>query len=98
MYNFILRLLPDMPEAIEWEVRLHGVPVSDGFGKEVVANWEFPGFQEGHQTFYTDSNGLEMQRRILNFRPDFDLVTSQTASSNYYPVQSAMVMRNMHDI
>ena len=48
MYNFILRLLPDMPEAIEWEVRLHGVPVSDGFGKEVVANWEFPGFQEGH--------------------------------------------------
>ena len=47
MYNFVLRLLPDMPEAFEWEVRLHGIPVSDGFGKEVVANWEFPGFQGG---------------------------------------------------
>jgi hypothetical protein len=38
-------------------------------------------------TFYTDSNGLEMQKRILDKRPDWDLQTSQKESSNYYPIQ-----------
>jgi len=60
MYTFVLRLLPGMAEAIEWEVQLHGIPISDGLGKEVVANWEFPGIQGGSKTFFTDSNGLEM--------------------------------------
>ena len=30
MYTFVLRLLPDVPEAIEWDVLLHGIPISDG--------------------------------------------------------------------
>ena len=59
MYTFILRLLPDLPEALEWEIQLHGIPIDDN-GKEVVATWEFDGFQGDSKTFYTDSNGLEM--------------------------------------
>ncbi len=76
MYTFVLRMLPGMEEALEWDVQLHGIPIDDdGLGKEVVANWEFPGFQGGSKTFFTDSNGLEMQKRVLDQREDFTLKT-----------------------
>ena len=45
-------------------------------------------------TFYTDTNGLEMQKRVVNNRPDFTLVTDEFASSNYYPIGSAIAMRD----
>lgn len=95
MYTFVLRLIPGLEEVLEWDVQLHGIPITDGIGKEVVANWEFPGFQGGSKTFFTDSNGLEMQKRVLDTREDFTLKTDQYASSNYYPVQSALAMRSL---
>jgi hypothetical protein len=42
--------------------------------------------------FYTDSNGLEMQERVINYRPTWDLSTDEYASSNYYPVNSAIAI------
>lgn len=47
-------------KAAEWEVQLHGIPIKDGKGKEVVVNFEMLNF-DNLNTFYTDSNGLEMQ-------------------------------------
>ena len=35
-----------------------------------------------------------MQKRVRNFRPTWDLKTNQTASSNYYPVTSAITIRD----
>ena len=49
---------------MEWEVQLNSIPVSD-YGKDVIAKWQFMDIDTG-ETFYTDSNGLEMQKRILN--------------------------------
>ena len=46
------------------------------------------------ETFYTDSNGLEMQKRKLNERPDYTLSTNMTVSSNYYPINSAIALRD----
>ena len=46
------------------------------------------------ETFYTDSNGLEMQKRVLNQRPDFTLKTDMRISSNYYPINSAIAIRD----
>ena len=63
-------------KAVEWEVQLHGIPIGDGKGKEVVVNFEMVDF-DNLNTFYTDSNGLEMQERILNQRPDFTLSTDE---------------------
>jgi hypothetical protein len=48
------------------------------------------------QVFYTDSNGLEMQKRILDQRPDFTLKTDMKVSSNYYPINSAIAFRNQN--
>jgi hypothetical protein len=51
-----------------------------------------------NQTFYTDSNGMEMQERKLNYRPTWDFVNTNLADSNenitgnYFPVQSALSM------
>ena len=78
---------------MDWEVQLNGIPIDDdGLGKEVVVNWSFEGFTN-NSTFYTDSNGLEMQKRILNYREDFKLETVEYASSNYYPIQSALALQ-----
>lgn len=78
---------------VEWEIQLHGIPIDDNLGKEVVVNWHMLDF-DSENTFYTDSNGLEMQKRILNYRPDWTLKTDEFASSNYYPVNSAIAIRS----
>jgi alpha-mannosidase len=74
-------------------VELNGIPITDGWGKDVTVNWNFQGFNASN-TFYTDSNALEMQERILNKRPDFEYESDQNVSSNYYPVGSAIAIRD----
>jgi len=57
---------------IEFEVELSEIPIKDKWGKDVTVNWRmFDGF-EANKTFWTDSNGLEMQKRRLNFNPRFE--------------------------
>ena len=96
IYTAMIRLVPDAT-TIEWEVQLHGIPVTvtDHLGKEVVVTWSMDDADfDSENTFYTDSNGLEMQTRELNMRPDFTLVTDEFASSNYYPINSALAVRS----
>lgn len=44
--------------------------------------------------FYTDSNGLAMQKRKLNYRPTWDLqlTANQNITANYYPINSAIAI------
>jgi hypothetical protein len=55
---------------------------------------------ENNLTFYTDSNGLEMQKRVLNYRPTWDIQANyndslQNVTANYYPINSAISMRDI---
>lgn len=59
----IVRAFAQNP-AIEFEVLLDPLPANFG-GQEVTANF-FAYNLDSNNTFYTDSNGLEMQERILN--------------------------------
>jgi len=44
--------------------------------------------------FYTDSNGLEMQRRQLNYRPTWSFSNSDVnVTQNYFPVQTAIAIK-----
>lgn len=53
-------------------MELSEVPIKDGWGKDVTVNFRmFDGF-EANKTFFTDSNGLEMQERRLNYNPRFE--------------------------
>jgi lysosomal alpha-mannosidase len=45
-------------------------------------------------TFYTDSNGREMLKRVRNYRPDYDYTNEQPVSGNYYPITSKIVIRD----
>lgn len=38
--------------------------------------------------FYTDSNGLEMQQRIRNYRATWQWERDELVAGNYYPVNA----------
>lgn len=82
-------------KVVEFEVELSEVPIKDGWGKDVTVNWRmFDGF-DANKTFYTDSNGLEMQERRLNWNPSFEWNhDKQNISGNFYPVDSAIAIRD----
>jgi hypothetical protein len=80
-----------IPELIEFLVELNSVPVDDDKGKDVMVNWKmFNGF-DANQTFWTDSNSLEMvERNIRKLMRD-----DQTFAGNMYPITSAIAMRDI---
>ena len=82
-------MVKDVPLSA-WDVVLYGIPQSNQ-GKEVTVNWKHYNINNNN-TFYTDSNALEMQERILNYRPTWNLETEEYVSANYYPVNSAIAI------
>jgi hypothetical protein len=74
---------------VEVESTVGAVDVDDKWGKEVGMRWAAgAGFGgPGPATLFTDSNGLEMQRRVLNLRSwNSTAYTYEPVASNYYPV------------
>ena len=62
----------------------------------MTVNWKFfDGFDPQGQ-FYTDSNSLGMLVRNLNKRDWNQNGTYQTFAQNYYPVTSAIAMRDQN--
>lgn len=53
------------------ETFVDSINVSDGQGKEVVLSLAHS--VSNKKVFYTDSNGLEEQKRTVNFRPTWNL-------------------------
>lgn len=84
---------------LKFDVDLESLPPAIYDGYEVIANFHVENF-DNNQTFYTDSNGLEMQKRILNYRPTWDLVNTnykdslENVTANYYPINSAISMED----
>jgi lysosomal alpha-mannosidase len=78
--------IEDLP-VLRFDVELHGVPYDKKIGHEVTVNFITPEI-DNQNVFYTDSNGLAMQRRQLNYRPtwDLELPTNQNITANYYPI------------
>jgi len=55
-------------------VKLYGLPNDLEIGREVTVNFEAKDF-DNQDEFWTDSNGLAMQKRILNYRPTWNIST-----------------------
>ena len=98
VYQLLIRLVDDGLNLIHFDVNMKGIPESDKQGQEVIAKWRLlhPDFVSD-ETFYTDSNGLEMQKRVLNYRETFDLDTDSKVSANYYPINSAIAVKSSAD-
>jgi len=65
-------------------------------GYEVVVKFHSPNITN-NGTFYTDSNGLQMQKRVLNEQSSYKLRLDQRDSNtteNYYPITSAIAIRD----
>lgn len=77
----------------ELETFVNSINIQDNIGKEIVVIVESPEINN-NRVFYTDANGLEMQKRILDYRPTFNFTTDQHASGNYYPVTSAIYIQD----
>ena len=88
---------------VKYEVDMNSLPNINSYldGYEAVVNFEVEDFQN-NQTFFTDSNGMEMQKRKLNYRPTWDFVNTNLVDSNenitgnYYPVQSCLSMMDVN--
>ena len=71
---------------IDIETFLHPISIDDNIGKEIVMHIDTNVFND--DVFFTDSNGLEMQKRKVNYRPTWDLSVDQSVAGNYYPITS----------
>jgi len=85
-------------QAIKFVVDIDSLPKVDLDGYEVVAEFSVRDFHN-NKTFYTDSNGLEMQKRILNYRPTWDIQSNyndsfENITANFYPINSAISMQD----
>lgn len=64
-------------------------------GKEVITQFTVKDFYN-KGVFYTDSNGREQIKRELNKRSDYEYDSNdEPVSSNYYPVTSKIVIKNI---
>ncbi|EGR32713.1 hypothetical protein IMG5_073080 [Ichthyophthirius multifiliis] len=89
-----LRVYPNLENVIELQTYVKSIPVDDKKGKEVVLliNTNL----NTNQTFYTDSNGLELQKRVINQRETWDLQVNQPSSCNYYPVNGIILIQDVN--
>lgn len=45
-------------------------------------------------TFYTDSNGRELIKRIRNYRETYEYTDDEPVAGNYYPITARIVIRD----
>lgn len=73
---------------------LQGIPIDDGIGKEVTINIK-TGYNN-NKIFYTDSMGLESQKRVIDFRPTWDYKVFEPTSGNYYPINARIHIQDVN--
>lgn len=80
------------------DVDLFSLPGISYGGHEVVVEFNCVGLKN-NGAFYTDANGLDMQERVLNYRPTWNIQDNYDRSTvnvtaNFYPVTSAIQIRD----
>jgi lysosomal alpha-mannosidase len=78
----------DQENLIEFEWLVGPIPNQDANGKEVITR--FTTDFATKSTFYTDSNGREMLKRVRNSRPTWNLTLEEPVAGNYYPITSKL--------
>ena len=89
-------------EVIKADVDLFSLPTVtlETPGHEVVLDIQTRDVQNTKGEFWTDSNGMQMQKRVLNHRDYFDMVAynggpgANNITSNFFPVTTAISLTN----
>lgn len=83
-----------LSEQLEFELYLEGIEHMPGL--DVTANWKSWDLNNTGGLFYTDSNAFEIMRRHSdNYAGRYNDTNTQRASSNYYPVNSAIFIEDL---
>jgi len=91
-----MRIYGDLANGMELESFINSIDIADGVGKEVVVLIQSPNVNNDG-VFYTDSMGMEFQKRIRNYRPTFNLLLNQPVAANYYPLNSAIYIQDANN-
>ena len=78
---------------IHFDYRVGPIDIKDGVGKEVISR--FTTDLNNNGTFYTDSNGRQLMKRVRNNWVTFDYVDSEPIAGNYYPVNAKIILRDV---
>lgn len=66
------------------------------YGAEIITKFKVKEDFDNKNEFYTDSNGREIIKRVLNKRNDFVYdPTEEPVSGNYYPVTSRILIQDL---
>ncbi|XP_039762685.1 lysosomal alpha-mannosidase-like isoform X1 [Pararge aegeria] len=68
------------------------INVDDNVGKEFIVRYETN--INNKNVFYTDSNGRQMLKRVLNKRADWNLTLEEPVAGNYYPVTNEITIED----
>ncbi|KAK4872843.1 hypothetical protein RN001_014872 [Aquatica leii] len=85
----------NLESLIEFDWLIGPIPKEKVNGIEVITKYITN--LKSESTFYTDSNGREMLKRVRNFRPTWNLNLTEKIASNYYPVTSKILIRDPHE-
>jgi hypothetical protein len=84
-----------MDNFVKFDVSINDVPIEkDRVGKDIVVDWFLMDDFDTNNTFWVDSNGLEMVNKKLYQRKGYNYSANGTVAGNYYPVTSAIAVRD----
>ncbi|GAB1602915.1 lysosomal alpha-mannosidase-like [Argonauta hians] len=77
---------------VEWTIG--PIPIKDHQGKEVIVSYHSN--LTTNNIFYTDSNGRQILKRKLNYRPTWNFKNSEPVAGNYYPVNTKIFLKDVN--
>ncbi|CAD8067627.1 unnamed protein product [Paramecium sonneborni] len=92
----VVKQFYDQKDTFDIQTFIDQIPINDSIGKNIIMVIEVPNFNS-NKTFYTDSNGLQFQKRIIDYRPQYNYSLHENVSGNYYPITSAIYIQDGQD-
>jgi len=83
---------------MKFDVEMNEVPIKkDKIGKDLVVDWSILDDFDTDGEFFVDANGLQMIEKRLFHRREFEYTSNNTVSANFYPITSAIVVRDNNE-
>ncbi|UJR12010.1 hypothetical protein I4U23_016188 [Adineta vaga] len=89
--SYEFNLYPNI-SAVEVEFIVGPIPIDDNVGKEIIIRYNTN--INSKKKYYTDANGRQVLERIRNYRPTWHHILDDPISSNYYPINSRIWIRD----
>jgi lysosomal alpha-mannosidase len=82
----------DGASTIEVEWAVGSIPIHDNIGKNIIIRYDTD--IASASKYYTDANGREVLERIRDYRPTWNYTVVENISSNYYPINSRIWIKD----